>query len=460
MKEHINLTIPNSPNTLLRLLELCRQSLLLSSFGPNTFHASTDTPATMPSVASNYQAPSGGPRIRLQPAPNEPMNLLDSQIDIEEQEEVQMGAPDPCCEAAKNTLAQAWAESNNMRPEQHQKLRDNMGDLDCDKLRDLLENGNYGPGTNPGVPERDAQILADWDACVEQSFTGDFTASADPFEVGWDAIIKYSGQDFSFPLTIPKANQDLRVDESEDPCCSEARELLATYISEKAQNEPNAMMANAMMGLYEDIMGGGGDWSCEDIQWKMERWAQGSDWERKVANEILDAWNKCSEKTSMFTASADPFEVGWNMIVKEGLEDVPEENQHGNCYEEAGRWVCFNPGYSLAHAQVTGEGAVEGHQYGHAFTTYMGDLKGNVHEGEPVQGEHIEWAYDPTKDVRLPLSLYGYSGRFNTDDMLRYTPDETREKMLEHRHWGPWDERAKEWLHSERRQEEDEDDEA
>jgi site-specific DNA-cytosine methylase len=137
--------------------------------------------------------------------------------------------------------------------------------------------------------------------------------------------------------SIPDWDNKVDMNESEDPCCSEARELLATYISEKAQNEPNATMANAYMGLYEDIMRGGEDWSCEDIQWKMERWAQGSDWERKVGNAVLDAWNKCSEKTRLgdttgtFTASKDGFEAGWGILIKEysvydGLpDDAPVE---------------------------------------------------------------------------------------------------------------------------------------
>jgi len=140
------------------------------------------------------------------------------------------------------------------------------------------------------------------------------------------------------------------------------------------------------------------------------------------------------------------FERAWDLL-KEAEGDIPEENRNGDCYMEAGRWVCSNPGYSLAHAQVTGQGPIEGRQYGHAFTTYMGDLEGKVHEGEPVEGEHMEWAYDPSTDTRLPLALYSFFGRFNSDDIIRYNVDEMNKKMLEHNTWGPWDETALTWFH-------------
>lgn len=116
----------------------------------------------------------------------------------EELPEVMMdNKDDPCCSAAKDKLAQAWADSNNMSSEQHQTLRDHMGEMDCEMFREFMENDNSAQSMisrgNPRGHEvlaRDRKILAEWDECASESFSGDFTASADPFEAAWDSISK------------------------------------------------------------------------------------------------------------------------------------------------------------------------------------------------------------------------------------------------------------------------------
>jgi len=340
-------------------------------------------------VSSPYREnrPNGSPRITTNAAPNEPMNLLDPPIDIIDEEpslrervneillpdedtipdwdsdaekwDGLMITDDPCCSAAKDAVAQAWATTPGMKGVKgdmsYSGIRSSLGRMDCDQFRQMMEDdtsrsmGRYSPLSTKRVRDRDRKILADWDACAAQGFSGDFTASQDPMEAGWGHIVKWDDNEpqaefnqtppfpppirgFIRPLYDINMPEFAQMTEDDDPCCSEARELLATYLSEKAQNEPVAVMANAMMGLYEEIMRGGGDWSCEDIQQKMERWAQGSDWERKVANAVLDAWNKCSEKTRLgdtigtFTASDDPFEVGWGLILKYSVyDDLPDD---------------------------------------------------------------------------------------------------------------------------------------
>ena len=110
--------------------------------------------------------------------------------------EVQMEEKeDPCCATAKEKLAQAWTESNNYSPEQAQNLRDGLAGLSCDEFRRMLETPiGTGPGTDMDnhrkVTERDKRILAEWDACASQSFSGDFTASEDAFEAAWDHLAK------------------------------------------------------------------------------------------------------------------------------------------------------------------------------------------------------------------------------------------------------------------------------
>lgn len=116
----------------------------------------------------------------------------------EELPEVMMdNKDDPCCSAAKDKLAQAWADSNNLSSEQQQTLRDSMGDMSCEQFREMLEYENSAQSMisrgNPRGHEvlaRDRKILAEWDECASESFSGDFTASADPFEATWDLISK------------------------------------------------------------------------------------------------------------------------------------------------------------------------------------------------------------------------------------------------------------------------------
>ena len=116
----------------------------------------------------------------------------------EELSEVQMDEKDdPCCTEAKEKVAQAWIESNNMSPENAQSVRDNLAKLPCDQFRQMLEREmGFGPGTDMEnhrrVAERDKRILAEWDACASNSNADwhNIAASADPFKTAWDSITK------------------------------------------------------------------------------------------------------------------------------------------------------------------------------------------------------------------------------------------------------------------------------
>ena len=116
----------------------------------------------------------------------------------EELSEVQMDEKDdPCCTEAKEKLAQAWIESNNMSPERAQTLRDGLAGLSCDEFRRMLETP-MGIGTHTNMDnhrrltERNKLILAEWDACASNSNADwhNIAASADPFKTAWDSITK------------------------------------------------------------------------------------------------------------------------------------------------------------------------------------------------------------------------------------------------------------------------------
>ena len=167
----------------------------------------------MPSVSNSPLLPDGTPRISLQPAPSKPFQYEGSVAGLEpiedyDTETVQMDDGDSCCSDAKDKLARAWAESNNMSPANAQHLRTKLDEMPCDQFRQMLEQEpGTGPATNMErhfeVLARDRQILDEWDECASKNFSGDFTASADPFEAAWDIMQKQIGRDdFGYNLAI------------------------------------------------------------------------------------------------------------------------------------------------------------------------------------------------------------------------------------------------------------------
>ena len=167
----------------------------------------------MPSVSNSPLLPDGTPRISLQPAPSKPFQYEGSVAGLEpiedyDTETVQMDDGDGCCSDAKDKYARAVAEKNNMSPANAQRLRTNLDDLPCDQFRRMLETeAGTGPGTNMAnhfqVLARDKKILDEWDECASKNFSGDFTASADPFEAAWDIMQKQIGRDdFGYSLAV------------------------------------------------------------------------------------------------------------------------------------------------------------------------------------------------------------------------------------------------------------------
>ena len=101
----------------------------------------------------------------------------------------------------------------------------------------------------------------------------------------------------------------------------------------------------------------------------------------------------------------------------------------GDCYEAAGKYImdkCLFAGPNcdliLVHAEVTGQGPIQGLKHGHAF----------VLDGDTVIDR------SNGRDVRLPKQVYYNLGNIG-DNLHEYTFKEFRRKVTEYRHWGPWD---------------------
>ena len=305
---------------------------------------------------------------------------------------------DSCCDDAKDKLAQAWIQSNDMSPAQGQRLRTNLDEMSCDQFRQMLENiDGTGPGTDMAqhlqVVARDKKILDEWDECASGTSMGMKYASADPFEAGWNHVAKANegGRPMDNGLAVRQRINDillpdedtipdvanLQTDMGNDPCCGEARELWRDGLIEgwgdsTFTNDPEG--GQSILEMYDAM-------SCEEFRQSLENRfdAQGyaalygrrsltrgglnphsprsnHSWEDSLANRVMEAWDKCAEaripptpegdmggEDMGFYASADPFEAGWNSIAKNiAMPDVASlQTDMGNdpcCTEIQEKW--------------------------------------------------------------------------------------------------------------------------
>lgn len=102
---------------------------------------------------------------------------------------------------------------------------------------------------------------------------------------------------------------------------------------------------------------------------------------------------------------------------------IPSKNKGGDCYSAAGRYILDNmdPELILVHGIVTGQGDIEGIQFGHAW----------VEDGNRV----IDVSNG--RNIQLPKQFYYKLGKIKKTK--RYKREEALKKMLETGHFGPWE---------------------
>lgn len=105
----------------------------------------------------------------------------------------------------------------------------------------------------------------------------------------------------------------------------------------------------------------------------------------------------------------------------------------GDCYEAAFKFIMdncmFDPDarskYVLVHAEVMGQGPLEGVSYGHAFVIKDGTTVIDRSNG---------------RNIQMPVSVYYAIGRINDiGNEHRYTWSQIKEKALLDGTYGPWD---------------------
>jgi len=101
----------------------------------------------------------------------------------------------------------------------------------------------------------------------------------------------------------------------------------------------------------------------------------------------------------------------------------------GDCYDANGELfvdMAFGKGAGsglrLVHGEVTGQGPLDGVKYGHCW----------IEDGNTV----IDVSNG--RNLRMPKKLYYALGRIG-DNVIRYTVEQFRKRVLKYKHWGPWD---------------------
>ena len=109
----------------------------------------------------------------------------------------------------------------------------------------------------------------------------------------------------------------------------------------------------------------------------------------------------------------------------------------GDCYVVAGqvamgitpKEIDFVGTPYVVHGEVTGQGAIEGLKYGHAW----------------IEDDVNVYDWSNGRELEFPKAIYYMLGGIEDEDgkIYRYTFDEARGKMLDTGHYGSWDLKTK-----------------
>jgi len=111
----------------------------------------------------------------------------------------------------------------------------------------------------------------------------------------------------------------------------------------------------------------------------------------------------------------------------------------GNCYEVAANLMLDLMRYphladnkhniELCHAEPLGQGPINGIRHGHAWLEFYDTYTDMV------------WVIDYSngKQVEMPQVMYYKVGHIEPEKVKRYKQDEVPQMLLEHEHYGPWE---------------------
>lgn len=109
--------------------------------------------------------------------------------------------------------------------------------------------------------------------------------------------------------------------------------------------------------------------------------------------------------------------------MKINIDHIPEENKGGTCYVDAANYFLENTNKNtdlkLVHGLPTGQNAIAGIVYGHAWC------------------EDRDFVYDSNCSNPIPIDLYYFIGKINV--AYKYERKEAVNKLLEEANYGPWE---------------------
>lgn len=114
--------------------------------------------------------------------------------------------------------------------------------------------------------------------------------------------------------------------------------------------------------------------------------------------------------------------------MKKTINDIPDENKNGNCYQVAYRYFMSNyfdnPNLRLVHGLVTGRSNIYGIIYNHAWVE---DIKNNI-------------VYDMTMPEvfqKVPKDVYYALGNIKT--VFKYEHSQVIDNSIDFKTYGPWE---------------------
>ena len=274
------------------------------------------------------------------------------------------GEPDKCCLEALQLYQELTGDYTQSNPwiwskgvEAKESGGHGGGELDCDELRGWLEWLVYDDIDSPRGKEYEAakKVLEQWESCISEEFSGDFTASGDVFEDAWgitkfdaDRAMQARTLEEQEEETAPVINLEPPLDSGDDPCCVNAknkwieglREIFGMDDDKKwlTQHPSHFQSPNYdMLEVNQNIIDDYEKMSCDELIEVLRDFSGDMPGvyhrlnvtDRKPGNEtpehwlarrIIDEYDECVAETTMGSSDAvdmyrsgDSFEDGWSV---------------------------------------------------------------------------------------------------------------------------------------------------
>jgi hypothetical protein len=103
----------------------------------------------------------------------------------------------------------------------------------------------------------------------------------------------------------------------------------------------------------------------------------------------------------------------------------------GDCYQSAvdtamlmDRRLHNTTSIRVVHGMVDGQASLTGTRFDHAWVEV---------------GDALVYDNSNGKDLVVPMQTYYAIGNIKEEELVRYSVDQTRSKLIQHKHYGPWD---------------------